>query len=81
MPSNPVIIFRKKIYNSTTDAVNGVVVFDNTTGKIYVGGDCYSSEVLDTSLNSSTGVLTITKTDNTTYNCINNMQCNNTFTS
>ena len=66
MPLNPVIIFRKKIYNSTTDAVNGVVVFDNTTGKIYVGGDCYSSEVLDASLNSNTGVLTITKTDNST---------------
>lgn len=60
------VIFRKKIYNSTTDSGNGVVVFDNTTNKIYVGGECYSSDVKDASYNSTTNVLTITKRDNTT---------------
>lgn len=66
MPTNVQLKLRKKVYNPTTDAVNGVVVFDNTTGKIYVGGDCFSSEVSDASLNANTGVLTITKTDKTT---------------
>ena len=66
MPSNVNIIFRRKIYDSTTDNANGIVVFDNSTGKIYVGGSCYGSDVKDAVLNSSTNVLTITKSDNTT---------------
>ena len=65
MATNVQVKFRKKSYNSTTDAGNGVIVFDDTTGKIYVGGDCFSSDVKDASLNSNTGVLTITKMDNT----------------
>lgn len=64
MPNSVPITFRKKQYNSATDAGNGVVVFDNTTGKIFVGGDCYSSDVKNATLNSTTGVFTITKTDN-----------------
>lgn len=60
------VIFKKKIYNSQTDAVNGVVVFDNSTNKIFVGGECFSSEVADASLNPNTGVLTITKVDSST---------------
>ena len=66
MSTNVQLKLRKKVYNEATDAVNGVVVFDNATGKIYVGGDCFSSEVSDASLNANTGVLTITKTDNST---------------
>ena len=66
MPNSVPITFRKKQYNSATDAGNGVVVFDNTTGKIFVGGDCYSSDVKNATLNSTTGVFTITKTDNST---------------
>ena len=62
----PEVKFKKKVYNQSTDSVNGVVVFDNTTGKIYVGGSCFSSDVKDASLNTSTNVLTITKCDNTT---------------
>ena len=66
MSTNVQVKFRKKSYNSATDAGNGVIVFDDTTNKIYVGGDCFSSDVRDASLNSNTGVLTITKTDNST---------------
>ncbi len=66
MSTNVQLKLRKKVYNALTDAVNGVVVFDNSTGKIYVGGDCFSSEVSDASLNSNTGVLTITKVDSST---------------
>ena len=63
MPLNPEIIFKKKIYNATTDAVNGMVVFDDTSNKIYVGGNCFSSDVKNASLNANTGVLTIIKAD------------------
>lgn len=59
------VIFKKKIYNPQTDAVNGVVVFDNSSNKIFVGGDCFSSDVKDATYNSSTNTLTITKCDNT----------------
>ena len=64
MPSNPRITLRKKPYNSSTDAGNGIVVFDNTTNRIYVGGGCYSSDVRNATLNSTSGILTITKYDN-----------------
>ena len=63
MPSNKKIILRKKNYNSSTDAVDGVVVFDNATGNIYVGGDCFGSDIKDASLNPVTGILTLTKID------------------
>ena len=66
MATNVQLKLRKKVYNEATDTVNGVVVFDNATGKIYVGGDCFSSEVSDASLNPTTGVLTITKADSST---------------
>lgn len=59
------VILKKKNYNPSTDAGDGVVVFDNTTKKIFVGGDCYSSDVKDASYNSTTNILTITKMDNT----------------
>ena len=63
--TNTEIIIRKKQYNPLTDARKGVVVFDRTIHKIYVGGECYSSEVQDATYNTSTKVLTITKLDNT----------------
>lgn len=59
------IVIRKKQYNPLTDARKGVVVFDRTAHKIYVGGECYSSEVQDATYNTSTKVLTIMKLDNT----------------
>ena len=64
MPSNPKVTLKKKPYNSSTDAGNGIVVFDNTTNRIYVGGRCYSSDVKNATLNSTSGILTITKYDN-----------------
>ena len=66
MSSNKKIILRKKNYNSATDAVDGVVVFDNNTGNIYVGGDCFSSDIKDASLDPVTGILTLTKVDSST---------------
>ena len=66
MSNNPEVILKKKSYDSTTDSYDGVVVFDNLTGKIYVGGECFSSDVKDAVLNSTTKEITITKTDNST---------------
>ena len=63
MSTNKRIILRKKTYNSSTDSVDGVVVFDNATGNIYVGGDCFGSDIKDASLNPVTGILTLTKID------------------
>lgn len=63
---NVEVSFRKKNYNSSTDSGNGIIVFDNTTNKIYVGGDCFSSNVKDASYNSNTKQLVITKSDNST---------------
>lgn len=66
--SNPNVVLKKKIYNVATDSDDGVVVFDNTTSKIYVGGVCFSSDVKDAVWNTNTKTLTITKSDNTTIN-------------
>ena len=66
MSTNNRIILRKKNYNSATDAVDGVVVFDNNTGNIYVGGDCFGSDIKDATLDPITGILTLTKIDDTT---------------
>lgn len=63
--TNTQIVLRKKRYNQSTDARSGIVVFDDITHKIYVAGDCYTSEVQDATYNTSTKVLTITKLDNT----------------
>lgn len=66
MSSNVKITFRKKIYNSSTDGDAGVVVFDKSTNKVYVGGTCYSSDVKNATINSETNVLSFTKTDGST---------------
>lgn len=63
--TNTEIVVRKKQYNPSTDARKGVVVFDRTSRKIWVGGECYSSEVQDITYNASTKILTISKLDNT----------------
>ena len=63
---NVEIKFKKKAYNQSTDNGSGVVVFDTTANKIYVGGVCYSSDVKNATWNQSTNTLTITKSDNTT---------------
>lgn len=63
---NVEVVFKKKAYNQSTDNGNGVVVFDSTTNKIYVGGVCYSSDVKNATWNQNTSTLTLTKSDNTT---------------
>ena len=60
------VLFRKKTYNQLADSGDGVIVFDNGTNKIYVGGDCYSSDVKDATWNANTKVLTIIKSDSST---------------
>lgn len=66
MPSNAQFNVKKKVYNSLTDNIRGLIVFDDTDHKIYVGGNCFGSNVKDVTLNSSTNVLTITKSNGTT---------------
>jgi len=63
--SNVKVVLKKKRYNPTLDAGNGIVVFDKAAHKIWVGGECYSSEVLDIAYNTTTKVLSITKIDGT----------------
>ena len=41
-------------------------MFDNVTSKIYVGGDCYSSDVKNAIWDNTNKVLTLTKSDATT---------------
>lgn len=65
MPSSIEIILKKKAYNPLTDSGDGVIVFDDTIGEVYVGGDCFCSEVKDVVFDQSTGILTILKTDRT----------------
>lgn len=65
MPSSIEIILKKKTYNPLTDSGDGVLVFDDTIGELYVGGDCFCSDVKDVELDQSTGILTILKTDGT----------------
>lgn len=59
------VVLKKKRYNPTLDAGNGTVVFDKAAHKIWIGGECYSSEVLDIAYNTTTRVLSITKMDGT----------------
>ena len=78
MPSQVNVAFKKKTYNPSTDNGNGVIVFDNTQGKIYVGGDCFSSNVKDAAYNSANSTLTITKMDNSTITVnLNNYEITN----
>lgn len=60
--------FKKKEYNSSTDASEGIIVFDKNTKSIFVGGVRYSSNVSDTSWNTTTKELTISTINGTTYN-------------
>jgi len=64
MSSNVNITFKKKIYNSTTDSTSGTIIFDKSTKKIYVEGECYSSDVKNATFDSNSSILTITKSDN-----------------
>lgn len=66
MPTEYKVKFKKKQFDATTDSTNGVLVFDNLTHKIYVGGECFSSNVSNATFDSTTQTLTITKCDNTT---------------
>lgn len=60
--------FKKKEYNSSTDASEGIIVFDKNTKSIFVGGVRYSSNVSDASWNTTTKELTISTINGTTYN-------------
>lgn len=66
MANETLVTFKKKDYNSATDGVNGYVVFDNATKKIFVGGQSFSSDVKNITYDTSTKILTITKSDTTT---------------
>lgn len=60
------VILKKKVYNPSLDSSPGIVVFDKSASKIWVGGECYSSEVMDIAYNTTTKILSITKFDGTT---------------
>lgn len=66
MANETLVTFKKKDYNSATDGVNGYVVFDNATKKIFVGGQSFSSDVKNMTYDTSTKILAITKSDATT---------------
>lgn len=66
MVSNVELILKKKDYNPTIDSTNGSIVFDNVTKKIFVGGQSFSSDVKNITYDTSTKILTITKSDATT---------------
>lgn len=63
--TNIPVVLKKKQYNPSLDARDGMVVFDRTAHKIYIGGECYSSEVNDIAYNTSTKTLSISKQDGT----------------
>lgn len=65
--SNTVLKVRKKEYNPSIDASDGIIVFDKITKKIFVGGESYSSNVRDASWNSTTKELNITTVSGATY--------------
>lgn len=46
MASNTQLKFKKKSYNSSTDSVAGVVVFDTAAKKIFLEGDSFSGDYL-----------------------------------
>ena len=56
---------KRKSFNALTDSVDGLLVFDPYTHKIYLAGDCFSSNIKDVSFNQSTGVITLTKMNGT----------------
>ena len=66
MASNVELILKKKDYNPTIDSGNGIIVFDNVTSKIYVGGVSYSSDVKNAVWDNTNKTLTLTKSDATT---------------
>lgn len=56
---------KRKSFNTLTDSLDGLLVFDPYTHKIYLAGDCFSSNVKDVSFNQTTGVITLTKMNGT----------------
>ena len=58
-------ILKRKAYNSSTDNVNGLIVFDPIAYKIYLAGECYSSNVKNVSLNTTTNILSVLYKDDT----------------
>lgn len=63
--SNKKFRLTRKSFNLTTDNLDGLLVFDNTTHKIYLSGECFSSNVKDVSFNQVTGVITLTRMNDT----------------
>lgn len=76
--SETILKFRKKEYNQSTDNGEGVIVFDNVTKTIIVGGDSFSSKVKDATWDNTTNLLTITEVDGTvhTLNLIDDTSAN-----
>lgn len=68
MNVNVKLILKKKIYDPTLDSNPGTIVFDRSSHKIWVGGECYSSNVNDITYNPQTKVLTISKFNGTSSN-------------
>lgn len=58
--SEPVFKIRKKEYNASTDASDGIVVFDSVTKTVYVGGVRYASNISDVTWNATTKDLVLT---------------------
>ena len=61
MNTNVKLILKKKTYDPTLDSDPGTIVFDETSHKVWVGGECYSSEVNDLTYNPQTKTITISK--------------------
>ena len=66
--SNKEFNLKRKSFNASTDSFDGLLVFDPYTHKIYLAGDCFSSDVKNVSFNQALNILTITKTDDSTIN-------------
>ena len=60
MASNVSVRLRKKEYNSSTDNIEGVVVFDTTTKTIFVSGERFGSNVKSATYNNADKTLQIT---------------------
>ena len=60
MASNVSARIRKKEYNSSTDNIEGVIVFDTITKTVLVGGERFGSSVKSATYNNVNKTLQIT---------------------
>lgn len=64
MATTTEIRFKKKPYDASTDNEEGLIVFDTTLKKVYVGGVMYGCDIVSVTLTDNK--LVFTKTDGTT---------------